>query len=266
MTEIKQYAPNDIITMVPFAGRHHVIRQRPDGTYITGLTQEQEKRLGKVYGKDLSPHGKEFWDGYPIKFYMPQRTMFVDEKTPEGEIFLAVAQANKLLAKDEDALLEDMELKNNTLFYIYDIKKIEEAKATFTRLKDEVSQIIYNMSNDRDRMLFILFKLGKYVTDQLPTSSLYNMLSSHKEKFKKKEPLEEFRKLLKSDAVELQSFYYTKQAVKFGVISYDGDTKLWRFNDKALGSTESKVVEFLSKKENEGFLAEIINEIKDRAV
>lgn len=265
MIEIKQYAPEkDSVVMVPFAGRQYVIGKDTDGTYLTGLTKDQEKRLGKILGQDLSNTNKEFWDNYEMKFYMPQLSMNIDEKSPSGEIFISVAKANKLLAEDEEQLLSDMELKRNTIFYIHDKEKIEKRQFKFIELKDEVSQLVYNMRNDADKMLYVLFKLGKTVSHRLPTGSLYNMLSGHKEKINKFEPMNDFKQLLTTSNIELQAFFYTKLGLKNSVIVFDIDLNQYRFQSRPLGVTEAKVIENLGKKEFEVTLYEIINEVKEK--
>lgn len=266
MTTIKQYsADKESLTMAPFAGRQFVIEQGLDGCYLTGLTKEQEKRLGKILGKNLENTNAEFWDDYQIKFYMPQLSMKVDEKTPQGEIFLAVAKANKLLAENEEQLLSDMELKRKTIFYIHDSEEIEKRRFKFIELKDEVSQLVYQMRNDGDKMLYVLFKLGKTVSHRLPTSSLYNMLSSHKEKITKFEPMSDFKELLTTSNIALQAFFYAKLGFKYSVIVFDMDLNQYRFQSTPLGATESKVIENLGKKDFEVTLYEIINEVKERS-
>ena len=263
MTEIKQYSPNDNVILVPRAARKYVVKQNPDGSYITGLTPEQEQRLGKVMGKDLTPFG-DFWDTYTMEFYLPQRTMQVDETRPLGEIFLATAKANKLLAEDEDELASDMTLKKNTIFYVHDVKKLEQKKAKLTEIKDEVSAIIYQMRNNKDKMLFLCFKLGKFVTSTLKAETLYNLLSNHKEKLVKYDQFEKYREALNTSNEELQAFYYVKTAFKHSIILIDPETRVYKFQDKIVGDTEAKVVKFFSEKKNELLLVGLINEVKEK--
>lgn len=262
MVDIKQYAKDGKITMFPRAGRVYIPRRKSDGSVITGLSKEQESRLGKALGKDLSPTS-EFWDSYTMLFQMPDMTMKVNEKTPIGELFLTVAEANKLLAPDLDTYLDDMTFKNNTIFYIHDVEKQEKVKFVFLTLKSEVTSLIYNMRNDKDKMLFVLFKLGKYVLPTMPTESLYNMLVGYNEKISKYKPMEEFKKVLTIDNKELQSYYYVKQAMKLNLIVFNIDTKMYTFQDKALANNEEGVVKELAKKPSEVTLATLINEVNE---
>lgn len=263
MTEIRQYAPNGQFTLVPRARRRHLVRKNKDNTYITGLTKEQEERIGKKIGEDLS-NLSDYWATYPIEFYMPQLFMNVNEETPEGELFITVAKANKLLAEDEDELINDPILKRNTVFYINDVQKKHEKQVKLTEVKDEVSHLIYNMRNDKDKMLFICYKLGKFVTDTMKADSLYSTLSQQKERYTKMKQFEDFKSVLKSSNEELQAFYYVKQGLKISLILFDKDSKQYKFQENAVGSTEEKVVKFFSEKKNELLLAALINEIQDR--
>lgn len=262
MVEIKQYSPNNNLTLFPRSGRWYMVRHKENGEFITGLSQEQEERLGKQIGENLSTTSP-YWKDYLMKFHLPDLTMKVDDKTADGEIFLTVAQANRLLAPDLDTYLEDMKYKNNTIFYIHDVEKQEKVKFKFLSLKAETTKLVHDMRNDKDKMLFILYKLGRYVLSTLPTEGLYNMMIAELEKRTKFHQMEEFKNVLSIKNEELQAYYYAKQAIKMNIIRFSGDTKMYTFQDKAIANNEEGVIKELSKKPNELTLAMIINEVLD---
>ncbi len=263
MTEIKQYSPNNNVILVPRAGRVYQVKKGLNNQYITGLTDEQVKRLGAVIGEDLSATS-DYWKDYTMKFHMPRLSMQINEKAPDGEIFITVAKANKLLAEDEEQLKSDIEFKRNTIFYIHDIEVVETKKVKLIELKDEVSHIIYEMRNNKDKMRYICFKLGKFVTETMKAESLYNMLSSHKENLKKFEQLDNFKTLLKTPNEQLQSFYFVKMALKYSVVVMDYESKQYKFQEKSIGDTEAKLFAFFSDKKNEMGLVALINEVKEK--
>lgn len=274
MVEIKQMAsdnPNQEkyktqygeFTMQPFSARSFPIRKTPDNLYITGLTEEQEERLSRRLGQSLSPTS-EFWKGYRLKFHMPSGTMQIDERTPLGEIFLAVAKANKLLAEDRDELESDMILRKNTIFYIDNKEEKEKKKVQIMELKHEATALIYKMRNNKDKMLFTLFKLGKYVTEQLKVDSLYAMLSAELEKMTRVDKLRNFKKVLELPNESLQASYYVSKGIDLRIIPMDSDVRKYKYLDKIVGETKSKAEEYFSDKKNELALISLINEVKEQ--
>lgn len=263
MTEIKEYSPKGILMRAPMAGRVYTVQQKQNGEWVTGLSKEQETRLSTKLGKDLSSHS-DFWSDYTMKFSMPTLTMFKDEKTPEGELFITVAKANKYLANDEDELLSDMELKNNTSYYIHDTKELEKKKSKLNEIKIEVGALIHEMRNNKDKMLFILHKLGKFVTETLREEALFNSLAAEIEKLKKFEQFERFRSVLKTPNVELQAYYFTKMGLKYNIILMDYEIGQHKFQEKTVGKTESDVVKFFTDKKNEAQLVALANEYRSK--
>lgn len=68
------------------------------GTIVTGLTEEDEKRLGKALNKDLSPNS-DFWHEYKVIMTDKDKVIYID--TPEGELAYKFLLGHKRVANSE---------------------------------------------------------------------------------------------------------------------------------------------------------------------
>lgn len=250
-------------TMEPLASRSYRVKRGTNKRFVTGLSAEQEQRLGKVIGEDLSDLS-DFWSKtFRMKFDLSTGSMALDTEDPYSEIFISAAKANKLLADDKDSLLDDVLLKRETIFYINNQEEQEKKKVSLLELKDEISSLIFKYKNNRDRLFWTLHKIGEFVTKQFKEESLYRMISAYRDKLSTREKLENFRDILKLSSVELQAGYYVKEGMSKGIISIDGETNHFKYLDKIVGKRTQEIVEFFSDKKNEALLATLINEVND---
>lgn len=68
------------------------------GTIVTGLTTEDEKRLGEALKKDLTVNS-DYWHDYKIIMTDRDKTLYID--TPEGELAYKFILAHKKVANSE---------------------------------------------------------------------------------------------------------------------------------------------------------------------
>lgn len=252
-------------TMFPFSSRTYTITKGLNNRYKTGLEKDDKKReeFEEVFGESLA-NNAPFWKGYRITFRMPEGSMKFNTENPEEELKLIVAQANHLLAPDIHTLRDDHKFKRNTIFYIHNEEDVKQKENLLFSTQDEISGIMYGFRNNKEKLLFICYALGLFVNDGWRVEDLYMTLYRYKEESKNLEKLQIFRDILKTPNEQLQSSYYTKQALKTGIIIWDSASNKYRFLDKFVGKAESEVVGFFSDKKNEASLAALISEVKDK--
>lgn len=257
----KYSSPYGEFTMEPMSSRSYRVEKGIDGRFITGLTQEQEERLGRILNKDLS-NTSDFWTKvFRMSFQLNKGSMSLDSRDPYSEIFIAAAKANDRLAESKDALLDDVLLKRRTIFYINNKEEQEKKKVSLIELRDEVGSLLFQSKNNRDKLFWISNKIGLNVTKQYKEESMYNMISTYREKLTTKEKLEDFRAVLKLSNTELQAGYYVNIGLSKGLISIDKETNQFRFLDQQVGKRQEDVNKFFSSPKNESHLAMLINEI-----
>ena len=252
-------------TMFPSSARSYVLSRQLNGKFRTGLEDKEERRkhLEALLNKDLSPTS-DFWGTLRITFSMPTGTQKFDTTNPRDEITVYAAIANHLLAPDRDTLREDMNYKQNTIFYIHDEEAQLKRQSALEEIKGEVTSILYSIRNNKEKMLFIAHSLGLFVTDSFRTDNLYSTLNKYKDRLLSLEHYEKFRSVLKTPNEELQVSYYVKHGLKLSIIVFDSNVNKYKFQEKHVGRVEADIQSFFKEKKHEADLAALIMEVKDR--
>lgn len=248
-------------SMQPMSKRGYRIPKGPDNRYITGLTAEEEAEIGQQIGQDVSSLSP-FWKTQSIIFDVSSGSMEKEDTNPYDRIFLSVAKANNWLAEDREDLLTEHRYID-TIFYIYDKEVQSKRKSQLNMLNDEVGSILNKMSQNRDKMFFILTRLGKFVSAQSSESNLYNQLTEIRHSKTKAKDLEDFKRILEIPNEELQATYYVSEARKLKVIPMDVSSGVYIFNGKSVGKTVAELQKYFSAKKNEQDLMSLINEVKE---
>lgn len=274
MIEIKQIAldnpnqrkynsPYGEFTMEPMSSRSYRVERDVDGQFITGLSEEQETRLGKIIGKDLTKSSDYWTTDFRMRFDLSRGSMTLDSKDPAVEIFLSAAKANNYLADSKDDLLDDILLRKRTIFYINNKEEEKKKKVDLLELNDEIGSLLYKSKNNQDRLFWITQKIGEYSTKEYKSDSLYRIISSYRERLKKLEDLENFKSVLELSNVELQAGYFVKLASSKGILTIDQETRKFKYLDSIVGKTLTEATKFFSEKKNEAILGALINEINE---
>lgn len=250
-------------TMHPMSSRSYMIGRGLDGKFRTGFEDKPERReaLEKLLSKDLSPLS-DFWTEYRLLFRLPDGSMRLDTDRPQDEIFVTVAQANYLLAPDENTLKTDHKYKSNTIFYIYNQEAEEKRVAQLQEIKDEVAGIIFSMRGNKEKLTFVTYALGLFASDTLSAENLYSNLTKYKENLKTLKHFEELKDTLKLPNTELQAIYYAKKGLATGLITYDSSVKKYTFQGKVIGTVENDIAKYFKEKKNESDLAALIAEVQ----
>lgn len=257
-------------TMFPESTRSYVPMKNINGAYITGLDDVEPKeleRLQKVLGKDLSPYS-EFWSTFRIWFAMPEGFKQWNLEDPREYIEYKAALANKFVAPDRETLKESDDFyKRDVIFYVYDEQLTEKKTSALNELKDEISHILYEIRNNKDKLLLLVGGLeNTFVSSKMEASQFYNILSTKRDKFTKIAELEKFRDYLKTKNEVLQANFYVKEAMKLNIITFREDIGQYKFNvdDSAVGNSIDKAKEFFAKDKNASKLAELINTVLEK--
>ena len=120
------------------------------GAYATGLTEDDQKRLERLTGFDLSnrygdkPH--PFWNSQAAKIKLPARTSLFDTLKPIDEIKVKVMKASKFVANS----LKDWEegLYPEATHVIYDEAEEIKMKASKLQIRKKADQLSYKLTND----------------------------------------------------------------------------------------------------------------------
>lgn len=250
-------------TMHPMSSRSYMIGRGMDGKFRTGFEDKPERRqaLETLLNKDLSPLS-DFWSEYRLLFRLPDGSMRLDTTRPQDELFVTVAQANYLLAPDENTLKTDHNYKSNTIFFIYNKEEEEKRAVQLQELKDEVSGLVFGLRGNKEKLVFISYALGLFASDTLSAESLYSNLTKYKEGLKTLKHFEEIKDTLKLPNTELQAIYYAKKGLALGFITYEASNKKYIFQGKPIGTLESDISKYFKEKKNESDLAALIAEVQ----
>lgn len=253
-------------TMFPGSARSYVISRGLNGKYKTGLEEnpEKKKELEYLLGANLDPTSP-YWDDFRLTFRMPTGSMKLNTENPLDELFTIVAKANFLLAPDRETLKEDYNFKkNNTIFYIHDEEALIKRKSQLEEIKGETTSLIYQMRNNKEKMLFVAHSLGMFVTESFKVENLYAALNKYKDKLTTFQQYENLRDVLKRPNEELQAAYFVKQGLKHSIIVFDSNVNKYKFQEKHIGRVENDLQNYFKEKKNEADLAALIIEIKDK--
>lgn len=257
----KQYGLGDF-TVPPMALRAANPLKNINGDYITGLTQDEAEQYGKILGEDLSPRSVVWKTDRFRAIYkqpnMPEKIFNVSN--PIHAIQVKFLIANGFVAPNKDSIKENPKYRNTVFYFTSD--QDEETKAVqFTMIKEEVSSILFQMRNQKEKMLLVGSKLGLPVRESYNEKTLYQMLVNYKDEAKTSQLLETVLTICKSSPTELQADYYVFQSLN-KIIKYDAANQVYTYEGKVLGSSREEIVTELKKPENVEILDSIIKSYK----
>lgn len=215
------------------------------GEWITGLTEEEETKFGKILNKDLSVHS-DYWKS--LEIYLVNRTSLVtfNLSNPEQYIRYKCALANKFLAETKEQLKEPEYTKDNCFLYVYDPEGDAKRRSELQELRDECTSLIYATKGNKEKQMYLCAKLGMVVHTDYTSSFYYNMLTSHLANLSKTEALTKFKNVLSTDNQTLfVEFTVNKQ--KNRAIKYQNEQ--WVFGNTIIGKTD-KLYDFFIKDED----------------
>lgn len=164
-----------------FTGTAEVLtvqRHKDTGVYVTGLTEEDEKRLEKSLNKlpgTLSRHNKDFWGKFFIKIPRSGMVLYLDNA--EHELMWLVCKAHQFIANSEEDKLytpfaryvmtseEEIEKKVNDKF---ELKSRAFAKYSTMSMQEQIDflRVFGKNPGSEPRESFIRSQISKVIEDE----------------------------------------------------------------------------------------------------
>lgn len=95
------------------------------GTIVSGLTQEDAERLGKILQKDLTP-GSKFWSDYRV--IMTDKERIFNLENPEHELAVKFLKGDKRVANSQEELDKGLYPYASYVIYDEEVAAIEKNK------------------------------------------------------------------------------------------------------------------------------------------
>ena len=210
------------------------------GRVYTGLTREDEKRLGDILGIDLRP-GSSFWDTFRIT--VGKETVVLDLDRPEDELKYLFLKGHKRVKGSID------EKKASANYYLHNpeeeagiFNKVNRIKrkaiATFDKMKPE----------EWKKALRLYGENANNLSDAVAEDRLMARIEQNPEHFFK----------VWVDNKNRQTEYLIKEAIAKSVIRKTKN--IHYFGTITLGNTLEDSIAYLDNPENSDIKASIINE------
>lgn len=216
------------------------------GTIYTGLTPEDEERLGKKLNKDLS-NLSPFW--HDFKIVMTNKPTLLNINNPEHELaYLFVSGGHRRVAK----AITDPDIGNKD-YYIVDENKeaaVVNAKAS---IKIKANKLFSTLSTENKKDILKLypgFVNVDSVSPEIIDSKLYGLLESNPEKFiEQAEDKKRDTKVLLKDLVGASILRKNKSSYYYGddFIGHDEETAISYIDDPTRQSLKIDLMAQLDK-------------------
>jgi hypothetical protein len=235
------------------------LRKRPDYAEKKEEVKELRESLEKVTGLDLKATSS-YWDNYRISF---SGGLTLDLDNPEDRIRYHVLTANNFAAPNAD--LVNQPEYNNAKFYLSRTEEEESNKAKVKRSKNQAIAELTKIEENKNRLLILAkFIFGNAISDDATMDSLYNLLSDYINDDKKGADIRKFNDAVQMTTEQLQIKITIDEAIRFNVIRQrDG---VYQRGNITLGKDTAEVLRFLSKVENSGEFASIMEEVREKRI
>lgn len=211
------------------------------GALYTGLTREDEKRLGDILGYDLR-RGSEFWHSFRVR--IGKETVVLDpENNPEDELKYLFLKGHKRV-KGSIA-----EYKSSANYYLHNPEEEAEIFNKVNRLKRKANIILDKMKPaDIKKALRLYGDNANNVSDAVAEDRLQSRVDQNPEHFFKiwVDNTNRATEFLIKEAVANATIRKTKNIHYFGTIT--------------LGNTLEDTIAFIDAPDNSDIKASIIND------
>lgn len=219
------------------------------GTIVTGLTNEDADRLGKILQKDLSPASK-FWHEYRVLMTDKQREFNMDN--PEHELAIKFLQADKRVANSQEEL--DKGEYPYADYVIFDEEKaaIEKNKG-FTLKRKAVAEFA---KLSIDQMIDILKLYPGYVnmtsvTPDIIETNLYQKLEDNPARF-----------LTLTSDKKLDMKIFLKDLVNSKLLRKNKSA--FYYGEDFIGHDEESAITFLDDPQHQSLKIDLATQIKNK--
>lgn len=210
------------------------------GRLYTGLTKEDEKRLGEALGFDLRP-GSDFWDTFRIK--ISGEDLLLDTEDPMDEL-------KYLFLKNHKRVKNGLDDTKPTANYVL-VNKEEEAQKTneYAKTKRQAYKAFDKMSyNDMRKALRVLGQNSNNVGDEVVEARLNEFIENNPKKF-----IERW-----ANNNNRNTEFLIKEAVASNVIRKNKN--VYKYGSDVIGHTLQEAIDFLDNPEYQDIKTAILNE------
>lgn len=222
--------------LVPWYNQYNILQ--------TGLTEEDEVRLGKATGHDLSKTSS-FWHDYHV--VITDKDLILNTKYPEDELKYLVLKAHYRVASGpmDNKPLADYVIHN-------DLEEAERVNqnASF-KVKGYTLYSKLSLAKKREILkLYPGFTRTDNVADELIEANLLRMMEND---FKK------FINLVEDK--ELNSKIFLKDLVTAHILSKNKN--MYKYGDDVIGHSEASAIEHLNDPVNQGLKIALMKELEE---
>jgi hypothetical protein len=211
------------------------------GNIYTGLTSEDEQRLGTILGLNLTKSSK-FWDNFDVR--VGATDVYLDTEDPLDEI-------KYLFLKNHKRVKTSMfERKANADYLL--INKDEEAKKEnlFNKAKiDAISEFKKMSLTDMRKALRLFGQNADSLSSELVENSMFKLVESNPEVFLEKWTFNTNREI----EVVLE------QAISRNIIRRNKN--VYKFGSDVIGYSMQETIDFLNNPKNQDIKAAVLNAI-----
>lgn len=229
---IRRY-PNCFDALGPYLTR--------SGRVYTGLTREEETRLGDHLGFDLRS-GSEFWDTFRVR--IGSEDIILNLEDPMDELKYIFLKNHKRVAKS----LSERTPTNN---YYISIPEVEaEVSNTYSRVKRKAYKEFDKLSAEEvKKCLRIYGYKANDISDSVAEDRLINLIEQNPQRF--------FDRWV--DNKHRMTEYLIKEAVSGNVVKKNKNT--YSYGTITLGTTLEDSIAYIDDKVNSDIKTAIINEL-----
>jgi hypothetical protein len=211
------------------------------GNIYTGLTKEDEERLGLILGLDLRPSG-EFWKNFLIR--TTNKDIYLDTSDPMDELkYLFIKKHIRV----KGSLLEH---KASADFVI--INKDEEAKVSNLRnrvIRDAFSEFDKLSSTDIRKVLRLYGENGDNMSAEVAEQRLFDLIDGNPQRF--------IDKWVKNDARETEVLL--ERAIASNCIRKN--LNVYKYGSEVIGRSKEEVLNFLDDPINQDIKRSVLIEL-----
>lgn len=215
------------------------------GSRITGLSKEDEERLGKIFKTDLNPVSP-FWDDY--KVIIGSKGLTLDTSKAEDELKYLLLKAHYRVRSS----ISD-KTKPNADYVIVD--EIIEADSVINAAMEKVKAYATYNTLTQEQKANILRLYPSYTnTDNVDPKVIDSKLFQELEK--------DFKKFnMFTEDANRDSKVFLKDLVSAGILTKNRTA--YKYGNDVLGHNDDSAVEFLNDPENQSLKVALMKELKE---
>lgn len=215
------------------------------GRLYTGLTKEDEERLGDILGYDLRT-GSTFWDTFRVRIGS-ESIVLHPEDDPMDELKYLFLKGHKRIA-------ESISDRKPTANYYISVADLEaEVSNTYNRLRRKAYKEFDKMSAEEVKKCLRIYGIkSDGVSESVAEDRLTNLIEQNPQKF--------FEKWVENK--NRMSEYLLKDAVSKNVVKKNKN--IYTYGTTTLGNTQEDAILFLDNPLNSDIKTTIINDINSK--